>query len=104
MALRAGINFEMDIAAGGFGGNQIEIERERFAMQQNAAGGMPSTRRCGFQARASIRSVISMLQIHVAVDTADDEIELRQRVVFQSIDPSRRMSHSGANMRSPNPD
>ena len=38
--LGAAIDFQIHVAARGFGGHAFEIEGERIAIQQNAAGGM----------------------------------------------------------------
>src|ERR1039457_4233588 len=83
-ALRAGIDLQPDAAARGLRRDAVEIERERVALQQDAAGGVSHDAQVGALQRAQ-QAVghLARLLVHVAVHAADHQVERGQRVVGQ---------------------
>src|SRR5713226_7369079 len=83
-ALGTGVDFQPDVAAHGLVYHSLEIEAEGLAMQQEAAGGV-SHDFYGWALQRAEQAVghLSGLQVHVAVNTADHQVELSQRVICQ---------------------
>ena len=80
----AGVDLQPHAAPHGLRHHAVEIERERIALQQQAAGGMaqnPQVR--AFQRAQQPVGHLRRFHVHVAVHAADHQVELGQRVVGQ---------------------
>jgi hypothetical protein len=80
-ALRAVVDFEKYAALGGSTGNPLKVERICFPLEEHSSGGVAeNSKRRRFQRAQQTISHLLRLDIHVAVDTSDHEIQLGQSV------------------------
>ena len=79
--LRAGVYFQPYAAPCGFGQHPFHIERKRIAVQQQTPSGMAHRRQPGaFQRPQQTIRHGRRFQIHMAVDAADHQVKLSQRI------------------------